>query len=154
MLGEENSRKKVKSPGEAKNSLPLGEGGRPQGRPDEGRDALSILCVGAAACPARSNSIRRNGGARSLPLQGKPFSVPSVSFSIFTALSTLAGGRGMPRPYRASPGVHRAPHPVPSGPLSSGMTATGSHGYFYSLRGAQPYTGEPLLRASNSLLLT
>ena len=30
------------------------------------------------------------------------------------------------------------PHNRPFGPLSSGMTATGSHIHFYSLRGAQP----------------
>lgn len=33
---------------------------------DEGRDATSILFVGAAACPARSNFIRRNGGTEGL----------------------------------------------------------------------------------------
>ena len=31
-------------------------------------------------------------------------------------------------------------------PHSSGMTATGSHGYFYSLRGAQPSQREARLR--------
>ena len=28
------------------------------------------------------------------------------------------------------------------------MTATGSHVHFYSLRGAQPYTGEPLAQSN------
>ena len=48
---------------------------------------------------------------RQLPLQGKPSSLPEVLTSIFTALVTLPGGRGMPRPYRATPGVRPAPHP-------------------------------------------
>ena len=56
----------------------------------------------------------------------------------FTVLATLAGGRGMPPPLHAITMLHPAPHPAPSGPLSRGMTATGSHEYFYSLRGAQP----------------
>ena len=38
---------------------------------DEGRDAVSFLCVGAATCPMRTNFIRRNRrGEKSLPLEG------------------------------------------------------------------------------------
>ncbi len=47
----------------------------------------------------------------------KPFSVPLVLASIFTALAMLFGGRGMPRPYRATPGVRLAPHPALQGHL-------------------------------------
>ena len=38
--------------------------GPAQAGPDEGRDAVSFLRVGAAACPARSNSIRRIDGVK------------------------------------------------------------------------------------------
>ena len=41
-------------------------------------------------------------------------------------------------PLHASTVLRPAPHPVPSGPLSRGMTATGSHIDSYLLRGAQP----------------
>ena len=60
---------------------------------------------------------------------------------------------GMPPPLHSCSILPTAPHPVPSGPHSRGMTATGSHGYFHSLRGARPYTGEPFLRRTNSPLL-
>ncbi len=51
----------------------------------------------------------------------------------------------VPAPSRRGPRdcANRQPLPPlirPFGPLSSGMTATGSHVHFYSLRGAQPYT--------------
>ena len=47
------------------------EGGKERGT-DEGRDAVSFLCVGAATCPMRTNFIRRNRrGEKSLPLEGK-----------------------------------------------------------------------------------
>ena len=38
--------------------------GPAQAGPDEGRDAVSFLRVGAPACPARSNSIRRIDGVK------------------------------------------------------------------------------------------
>ena len=50
-------------------------------------------------------------------------------------------GRGMPPPLPFIDDTASHPTSVtPKGvtPCSSGMTATGSHGYFYSLRGAQP----------------
>ena len=49
---------------------------------------------------------------------------------------------GMPPLLHSCSILPTAPHPVPSGPHSRGMTATGSHGYFHSLCGARPYTGE------------
>ena len=49
-----------------------------QAMTDEGRDAVSFLRVGAAACPARSNSIRKNkcGLASLLEGGGTPTGVP------------------------------------------------------------------------------
>ena len=59
--------------------LPLGEGGPAQAGPDEGRDALSILRVGAAACPARSNFIRQTGEALAFPWRGRCHGLRSVT---------------------------------------------------------------------------
>ena len=130
----------VQGLGSSEKSLPQG--------PDEGRDAVSIMTVGAAACPARPNFIRRTRRGGRLPLEGKLaqlslrlmrsklkiitrswykpatfdlirhakrrdtfpsrgrlFSVPSVPAPIFAALALLPGGRGMPRPYKAPPGM-------------------------------------------------
>ena len=83
----------------------------------------------------------------------------SLPFSLFSFLSPhrppamRCRSGGMPPLLHSCSILPTAPHPVPSGPHSRGMTATGSHGYFHSLRGAQPYTGEPFLRRTNSPLL-
>ena len=54
------------------------EGWHAKGVTDEGRDAPSILVVGAAACPARLSSIRRNRRGVRLPLEGKLAAVPRL----------------------------------------------------------------------------
>ena len=68
-----------------------------------------------------------------------------------------AGCGGDPVRIIAPPGKTIHPTSVtPKGvtPCSSGMTATGSHGYFYSLRGAQPQGegfSQELLRPTSTL---
>ena len=90
---------------------------------------------------------------RQLPLhRGAFFSVPSALTSIFTALSLQASGRGVPPPLHAKSILRPAPHPATSWPLSSGMTATGSHIDSYSLRGAQP-PGEGIFPSAGQFCL-
>ena len=117
---------------------------RPHGKPTDGR--RYFLRVGAAECPDTPNFIRRNkcglasipegGGSTQAKTEGvRPvrWDTPSVTLCSVTDFS----GRGQEMvqtgsPYRPSSVMANAE------PLRNGMTATGSHVYFYSLRGAQP----------------
>ena len=85
--------------------------------------------------------------ARSTTLQGKAFSLSRQALHRFLPLKyrRLAGG-ACRRPYTEYPTAYRPSSGHPKGwPLSRGMTATGSHIYFYSLRGAQPSRGRLFL---------
>ena len=138
----------------------------------EFRKTFRRSSVGAAACPAHTNFIRRTGEAKSL-LPGEKVSrqrrdgcgvhhlfgrfrnsyrVPSTpvtacdvppSVSRRGLFRTSGGAKSFHSrgrlwtvqtvsPYRPSSVMADAM------PLRNGMTATGSHEYFYSLRGAQP----------------
>ena len=102
--------------------------------------------VGAVECPDTPNAIRKNKcGLASIPegggsTQDKTEGVRPVRWdtpSVTLCSVTDPSGRGQEMV------LCRKPLPPSSvmanaEPLRNGMTATGSHGYFYSLRGAQP----------------
>ena len=75
------------------------------------------------------------------PSRGRLFSVPA-GFCVDFYCSNIPGQRAghAAAPTRKIDTASRPTSVTPKGvtPCSSGMTATGSHGYFYSLRGAQP----------------
>ena len=113
---------------------PWGEGVTPKGVTDVGRNKFP----GSPIKPTWSPPHPAPSGPPSPAGEGFS-SVPEAFSSIFAAQMSAAGGRGMPRPY-----IHER-QPLPplirhaiGVPLSRGMTATGSHEYSYSLRGAQP----------------
>ena len=101
--------------GTSEGSLPLGEGGCPLGQTDEGREAVT-----AWHC---------RGGGMPRPLE--------VYTQNRRGVKASPGGEAFGR---CNPAAPTAPHPVRLEPdhRSRGMTATGSHVHFYSLRGAQP----------------
>ena len=68
-----NGKNRRKRRPEQRKAFPWRKVAARKGRRMRGRDAASLLSVGAAACPARPNFIRRTGVAQSLPLQEKPF---------------------------------------------------------------------------------